>query len=147
MIRLPCVQFTLRRMIVAIAAVARSEAFAISILGGIVSLSGCGDRTRTTSQSVTIAVEDGRGLPVSNASVRIKESFESWQTWEPSGFGGFDVLLMSPVKDVNSIPTSGSRVIRVANVQGVLHFRIVDFPGKLVVDTGENQLRDKAPQM
>ena len=92
-------------------------------------------------------MEDGRGLPVPNASVRLKESFESWQTWEPKGFKRFDVELISSAKDVSSIPTSGSCVIRVANVQGVLHFRIVDFPGNLVVDTGENQLPDKAPQI
>ena len=54
-------------------------ACAISIVAGIVSLSGCGDRTRTTSQSVMITVQDGQGLPVPNALLRIKESWESWK--------------------------------------------------------------------
>jgi hypothetical protein len=54
------------------------KGFVISIAAGILSLSGC-DHTRTTSQSLTIAVEDSRGLPVTDAKVRIKESWESWQ--------------------------------------------------------------------
>jgi len=122
------------------------KACVFSIVVGIVSLSGC-DRTRTTSQSITIAVEDGRGLPVPDASVKIKESFESRQTWGPGGFKGFDVRLMSSAKDVNSIPTASTSLIVVANVQDVLHFRIFDFPGNRVVDTDENQLPDKAPQI
>jgi hypothetical protein len=48
-------------------------------------LSGC-DPVRTTSQSITIAVDDGRGLPVLDAKVKIKESWESWQSWTPGGF-------------------------------------------------------------
>jgi hypothetical protein len=30
-----------------------------------------------------MAVEDSRGLPLPNSKVRIKESWESWQTWPP----------------------------------------------------------------
>lgn len=57
----------------------------ILVATGILSLSGC-DPVRTTSQSIAIAVEDGRGLPVPDAKVRIKESWRSWQSWTPGGF-------------------------------------------------------------
>ena len=123
------------------------KACVFSIVVGIVGLSGCGDRTRTTSQSITIAVENGRGLPVPNASVKLKESFESWQTWSPEGFKGFDVRLISSAKDVNSIPKASTSLIVVANVHDVIYFRIFDFPGNRVVDTDENQLPNKAPQI
>ena len=52
---------------------------------GMLALSGC-DPVRTTSQSITIAVEDGQGRPVHDAKVRIKESWESWQSWTSGGF-------------------------------------------------------------
>mgnify|MGYP006991946985 FL=1 len=45
---------------------------------GLLLFCGC-DRVRTTSQRITIAVNDGRGLPVPDAKVRIKESWESWR--------------------------------------------------------------------
>jgi len=47
---------------------------------GMASLCGC-DPVRTTNQNFTIDVEDAQGLPVPDAKVRIKESWESWQTW------------------------------------------------------------------
>jgi hypothetical protein len=57
----------------------------ILLAAGMLSLSGC-DPVRTTSQRITIAVENDRGLPVPDAKVRIKESWESWQSWTPGGF-------------------------------------------------------------
>ena len=60
---------------------------------------------------------------------------------------GFDLRLMSSVNDVSNMPTDGKNLIIVADVQNVLHFRIFDADGKRVVDTGENQLPDKAPQI
>jgi hypothetical protein len=60
---------------------------------------------------------------------------------------GFDLRLMSPVNDVNSIPTEGKSLIIVANVQDILHFRAFAADGKKVVDTDESQLLDKAPQI
>jgi len=62
-------------------------------------------------------------------------------------YEGYDLRLMYSVNDVNSIPTEGKNLIIVANVQNVLHFRIFDADGKRVVDTDENQLPDKAPQI
>lgn len=56
----------------------------ILVAVGMLGLSGC-DPVRTTSQSITIAVEDSQGLPVPDAKVKIKESWESWQSWTPGG--------------------------------------------------------------
>ncbi len=61
------------------------KACVILVAAGILNLSGC-DPVRTTSQNITIAVEDGQGLPVPDAKVRAKESWESWQSWTPGGF-------------------------------------------------------------
>lgn len=60
------------------------KACVVLLVAGMLNLCGC-DPVRTTSQSITIAVEDGRGLPVPDAKVRIKESWESWQSWTPGG--------------------------------------------------------------
>jgi len=51
------------------------------ILGtGLASLPGC-DPVRTIRHSVRMEVVDDQGAPVPNVNVRIKESWESWQTW------------------------------------------------------------------
>lgn len=60
------------------------KACVVVIATGMLSLSGC-DRVRTTSQSIAIAVQDGRGLPVPNATIKMKESWKSWQSWIPGG--------------------------------------------------------------
>ena len=60
---------------------------------------------------------------------------------------GFHLGLMSSVNNVSDMPTDGKNLIIVADVRNVLHFRIFDADGKRVVDTDENQLPDKAPQI
>ena len=50
----------------------------------------------------------------------------------------YDLRLMSSVNDVSGIPTEGERLIVVAAVHDVLHFRIFDGDGKMVVDTDES---------
>ncbi len=50
------------------------------------------------------------------------------------------VRLMSSVNDVSGIPTAGKRRIIVAVVDQVLHFRIFDGAGKMVVDLDETKL-------
>ena len=54
---------------------------------------------------------------------------------------GFDLRLMSPVKRIKDIPTEGKRQIIVADVDKVLHFRVFDEKGNLVVKTDEKELR------
>jgi tetratricopeptide (TPR) repeat protein len=66
---------------------------------------------------------------------------------------GFDLQLMSSVNDVNRIPTTGGptrsagkSLIILAVVNQVLHFRMFDGDGKMVVDTDEKRLTDEARQ-
>ena len=60
---------------------------------------------------------------------------------------GYDLRLMSSVNDVSGIPTAGQSLIIVAVVDHVLHFRIFDGDGKVVVDTDEKRLTEQAPQI
>ena len=60
---------------------------------------------------------------------------------------GFDLRLMSLPNDVSGIQTSGKNLIIVATVNNVLHFRIFDADGKVVVDTDEKRLTELAPQI
>jgi cellulose synthase operon protein C len=57
---------------------------------------------------------------------------------------GYDLRLMSSVKDVSGILTAGERLIIVANMDQVLHFRIFDGDGKMVVDTDAKRLTERA---
>ena len=61
--------------------------------------------------------------------------------------GGFDLRLMSSLNDVSGIPTEGKDLIIVAAVNNVLHFRIFDGDGKVVVDTDEQRLTEQAQQI
>ena len=60
---------------------------------------------------------------------------------------GFDLRLMSSLNDVRGIPTKGKDLIIVAEVNNVLHFRIFDGDGKVVVDTDEQRLTEQARQI
>jgi len=61
--------------------------------------------------------------------------------------GGRNLRLMSSVKNVSDIPTAGKDQIIVADVANLLHFRIFDSDGKMVVDTDEKRLKDHAGQI
>jgi hypothetical protein len=50
---------------------------------------------------------------------------------------------MSSMKDISDIPTAGSSLIVVAAVGDVLHFRMFDRNGKMIVDTDETKLTKK----
>jgi hypothetical protein len=54
---------------------------------------------------------------------------------------------MSSLSDVSVIPTEGKDLIVVATVNNVLHFRIFDGDGKVVVDTDEKKLPEQAQQI
>ena len=64
-------------------------------------------------------------------------------SWTSPG-NGCDLRLMPSVKDVSRIPTAGDSLIIVAVVDDLLHFRIFDGHGKMVVDTDEKKLTDQA---
>lgn len=53
---------------------------------------------------------------------------------------GFDLRLMSSVKDMGGLSTAGESLIIVAEVKGLLHFRIFNRDGKMVVDEDETKL-------
>jgi len=57
---------------------------------------------------------------------------------------GFDLRLMSSMDDVSGMPTTGTNLFVVANVKGVLCFRIFDTKGKVDVDTDEKSLAKQA---
>ena len=59
----------------------------------------------------------------------------------------YDLRLMSSVNDVSGIPTGGKSLIIVAAVDHVLHFRIFDSDGQVVVDTDEKKLAGQAGQI
>ncbi len=54
---------------------------------------------------------------------------------------------MSSVKDVSGIPTEGESLIILAVVDDVLHFRIFDGHGKMVVDTDAKRLTKQAQRI
>jgi ABC-type polysaccharide/polyol phosphate export permease len=56
---------------------------------------------------------------------------------------GYDLRLMSSRNDLSEIPRAGQRQVIVAYVDQVLHFRIINGAGKIVVDTDENRLPER----
>ena len=77
------------------------------------------------------------------------ESRLGWHfnTGVPAPPTGCDLRLMSSVKDVSGIPTAGKNLIIVAAVDNVLHFRIFDLDGKVVLDTDEKRLAEQGRQI
>ena len=61
--------------------------------------------------------------------------------------GGCDLRLLSSVKDVSAIPTAGNNLIIVALVDHVIHFRIFDDDGNVVVNTDGKKLANKSSQI
>ena len=57
-----------------------------------------------------------------------------------------DVRLMPAALDKNDMPT-GKNLVVVAVVNGVLHIRMFDGNGKMVIDVDEKRLRDRARQI
>ncbi len=72
---------------------------------------------------------------------RFEKLGTSWGIREERGnLAGCDLRLMPSVSDVTGIPSTGSSLAVVADVNHVLHFRVFDNEGKLVVDTDEKKL-------
>ncbi len=66
---------------------------------------------------------------------------------EPFVDCGSDLRLMSSVKNAGDIPTEEKHLVIVADVDNVLHFRIFDGDGKVVVDTREKGLTEEEEQI
>ena len=64
--------------------------------------------------------------------------------WVTIGGMELDLRLMSPLDDVSGLPEEGKNLVIVAAVKDVLHFRILDGDGKVVVDTDEKRLTEQA---
>ena len=64
-----------------------------------------------------------------------------------SAYSEYDLRLMPLLNDVSDIPTSGKNLIIVADVNNVLHFRIIGGDGKMVVDTHEENLTTQGRQI
>jgi RND family efflux transporter MFP subunit len=60
---------------------------------------------------------------------------------------GADLLLVPAQSDVSGLPTEGKSLIVVANVDQSLHFRIFDTDSKMVLDTDEKTLKERARQV
>ena len=100
----------------------------------------------------------GHGLPA-HAALREAQLFMLREGLRRGGGGiwrdvkdasksdGFDLRLMSSLNDVSGIPSEGKNLIFVATVNNVLHFRIFDGDGKVVVDTDEKRLTEQARQI
>jgi predicted Zn-dependent protease len=60
---------------------------------------------------------------------------------------GCDLRLMSAVNDVSGIPSAGKSLIILAGMEHVLHFRIFDGDGKVVMDDDEKKLTEQAREI
>ncbi len=60
---------------------------------------------------------------------------------------GYDLLLMSSVEDVSGIPAEGKKLVIVAAVENRLRFRIFDDQGRVVVDTDDTALKERAREI
>ena len=58
-----------------------------------------------------------------------------------------DLRLVSTANDVNDIPREGESLIIVAVVDHLLHFRIFDDDGVMVVNTNEKRLTEQSQQV
>jgi hypothetical protein len=56
-------------------------------------------------------------------------------------YSGFDLRLISPLNDVRGVPAEGKNLVIVAAVKDVLHFRILDGDGQVIVNTDETTTR------
>jgi hypothetical protein len=87
---------------------------------------------------------DGKMVVHTNATQRTAQAslieglrYRLKNLWPPHQLTGYDLRLMPTVTDVSAIPTAGKRLVIVVRVNDVLHFRIFDNDGKMVVDTDE----------
>jgi hypothetical protein len=94
--------------------------------------------------SRSVGPPEERGVPD-----RLRVQIDRWDHFGQvkAALGEFKLQWMSSVRHATGLPIQGTGLIVVANVQGVLHFRIFDAHGEQVVDTDETQLPGKASQI
>ena len=62
---------------------------------------------------------------------------------QPDAWRRYDLRIVFRVNDTNEIQKAGNHLVLVADVQGVLHFRVFGTEGQRVVDVDETRLPDK----
>jgi hypothetical protein len=72
-----------------------------------------------------------------------KRYLETWPVISEEWAVGRQLRLMPAVKDPDDIPTRGNDLVVVADVNGVLYFRIFDGDGKRVLDWAEGLYGDE----
>ena len=92
-------------------------------------------------------VQDPEAHPDLGATAMLFRVLRTPAIQEAIWSGEYDPRLMSSVNDVSGIRTEGRNLIIVAVVNNVLHFRIFDGDGKVVVDTDEKRLTKQARQI
>jgi hypothetical protein len=100
------------------------------IAGGLVT-STC--RLETRGDTPIVSDLRSRFVPV---------SFGGWLSDDPPG-----LHVVDPAPGLDAIPSEGKSQIVLAEIGGVLHFRIFDQDGKRIVDTDETRLEGKARQI
>jgi multidrug efflux pump subunit AcrB len=65
----------------------------------------------------------------------------------PMPLGGFDLRLLPSMHDLRDLPTVGRNLLCVAEVDELLHFRVFDSRGRMVVDTDEKGLNRYAREI
>jgi exosortase len=86
-------------------------------------------------------------MPVALAFVALELRVLSWLVPEETLGEGCDLQLMPSVNEVNDIPNEGRNLTIVAAVNDVLHFRIFDADGNVVVNTNEKKLTGQVNQI
>ncbi len=86
-------------------------------------------------------------MPLALVLVALELRILSWLVPEETLGEGYDLRLMPSVNSVNDIPSVGEKLIIVAAVNNVLHFRMFDVDGNVVANTDEKRLRGQVRQI
>ena len=104
-------------------------------------------RLRTLAKRNRLAV-DPDGLRKLISYIEEAELLDSWSLDEALyDTKGCNLRLMPSLNELSCISTNENNLIIVAAVDQVLHFRIFDDAGKIVVDTNENRLKNRVQQI
>ncbi len=118
----------------------RQTGFVVTHAGLLIVLAGSFYSVRTADEGQVGMLEGD----VKSELVRIDDSvIRIWKV-DPHSY---EVKLMSAVSDVREMPARGKDLMIVAAVDSILHFRVFDSDGDLVVDTDEKRLTKRTPQI
>ena len=72
---------------------------------------------------------------------------EAARDFGPTSYSGYNLRIVESTSIAKALPSEGNRVIIVAIVGRLLHFRIFDRDGNLVANTDETRLSDQSPRI